>query len=145
MTPVASTLGKVSYSEVLHKILTTELRHPPALSISPVAVGLPSSGREGVREERERRTLSLSCKPEWNTLLQSAKLAAEGWREAREREQSERREERKKGRKEGRGRTDLEGNENGNGKESCGCCSVYVYPVPRDRWRNIHLESRTRE
>ena len=53
-----------------------------------------------MREERERRTLSLSCKPEWNTLLQSAKLAAEGWREERGRESKV--SEGKKGRKEGR-------------------------------------------
>ena len=35
--------------------------------------------------------MSLSCKPEWNTLLQSAKLAVEGRKE--DGEQSERREE----------------------------------------------------
>ena len=69
--------------------------------------------------------MSLSCKPEWNTLLQSAKLAVEG-----------RRMESKVN--EGGGERDR--NENGNGKESCG---LWVPREGRDEGkRNTSLESR---
>ena len=78
-------LAKLRYAVTLKlQIRTTEILYP-CTAISPV--GLPS--RLGGVRERERRTLSLSCKPEWNTLLQSAKLAAERKDGRRGRELSE--------------------------------------------------------
>ena len=73
-------LAKLRYAVTLKlQIRTTEILYP--------CTAIPS--RLGGVRERERRTLSLSCKPEWNTLLQSAKLAAERKDGRRGRELSE--------------------------------------------------------
>ena len=78
MTPVVLSGKESSYLEVLQSNSGNLSLTSGTLCTAISLVGLLGGVRE--KEERESRTLSLSCKPEWNTLLQSAKLAEEGSR-----------------------------------------------------------------